>query len=60
MFLIAALGVMYYNTNTLDFTLATDRLLNNPYYNYMAVVETICLFFFFAAVGKSAQLGLHT
>lgn len=59
-FLIAALGVMYYNTNTLDFTLATDRLLNNPYYNYTAVVETICLFFFFAAVGKSAQLGLHT
>lgn len=59
-FLIAALGLMYYNTNSLDFTLATDRLLNNPYYDYSSTIEVICLFFFFAAVGKSAQLGLHT
>lgn len=59
-FLIAALGIVYYNVNTLDFILVNDRLLNNPHYDYTPTIEIICLFFFFAAVGKSAQLGLHT
>lgn len=59
-FLIAALGLLYFNANTLDFTLVNNRLLNHPYVDFSATIEIVCLFFFFAAVGKSAQLGLHT
>lgn len=56
-FLIAALGLLYFTTNTFDFGLTTTRLLeiNSPFIN-----ELICMFLFIAAVGKSAQLGLHT
>lgn len=56
-FLIAGLSLIYYNTNTLDFGLVAERLslLNDSLLN-----EFILLFLFLAAVGKSAQLGLHT
>lgn len=56
-FLIAALSLIYYNTNTFDFGAVADRIIiiDSPF-----LFELVCLFLFFAAVGKSAQLGLHT
>lgn len=56
-FLITALGLIYYTTNTFDFGLVADRMY---FVGSSSLIELVCLFLFLAAVGKSAQLGLHT
>jgi len=55
--LITALGLIYYTTNTFDFGLVADRMY---FVGSSSLIELVCLFLFLAAVGKSAQLGLHT
>jgi NADH:ubiquinone oxidoreductase subunit 5 (subunit L)/multisubunit Na+/H+ antiporter MnhA subunit len=44
------------NFNTLDFSVLCVII---PYYPE-SVLEMISIFLFFVAVGKSAQIGLHT
>lgn len=59
-FLIAALALMIAVTSTLDFVSVVDRLDLVDTVNGSFITELICLFLFLAAVGKSAQFGLHT
>lgn len=66
-FLVIALVLLFLNFKTLDITLINNLiLLKNYYFNndllftYYPISEIISFFLFFAAVAKSAQLGLHT
>jgi proton-translocating NADH-quinone oxidoreductase chain L len=65
-FLSLALVLIYLTFKSLDFAVvfSTVYTYNSFYYNLLGfdinLVDVIALFLFFGAVGKSAQLGLHT
>ena len=64
--LVLSILLTFYTFNAIDyatiFSLA-PAFLNNTFYlfNYeLNIINTICILIFFGAVGKSAQIGLHT
>lgn len=59
-FLIAALGVIVVTASTLDFVNVSNHLSVLLSEEGNSLNELVCLFLFLAAVGKSAQFGLHT
>ena len=65
-FLLLAMFVIYYTCDSLDFDIVFSMVTLIKDYNIMLglievpVIDIICLFLFFGAVGKSAQLGLHS
>jgi NADH-quinone oxidoreductase subunit L len=65
-FLLFALFGIYITFNSLDYdiTFSLAPFFTNFYFNisgnYFSVLDTICLLLFLGAMGKSAQIGLHT
>jgi NADH-ubiquinone oxidoreductase chain 5 len=65
-FLLLALFLIYYVFDTLDYSIVFSLapLLSNTnffFFNYeLCAIDCICLCLFLGAMGKSAQLGLHT
>jgi NADH:ubiquinone oxidoreductase subunit 5 (subunit L)/multisubunit Na+/H+ antiporter MnhA subunit len=61
-----AILLIFYDFKTLDFNVIFPALqvfsLNYVYvFGYhICLLDVVCLFLFLAAMGKSAQLGLHT
>jgi NADH-quinone oxidoreductase subunit L len=61
--LLLAMFTMAYSYGSLDFTTIfalTDYFESNYIYNNVHTVTLIGILLFVGAVGKSAQLGLHT
>lgn len=65
-FILLALFLIYASCNSLDYEVVfalTPFLINYNiifFGNEIAIIDLICLFLFLGAMGKSAQLGLHT
>jgi len=66
-FILLALFIIYYTCNSLDYVTIfnlCDNIFNLPILSFIGLkvftLDLICLFLFFGAMGKSAQLGLHT
>jgi len=64
--LLLAIFTIYFNFNSLNydtvFTLVPFNLENQIIVGgfHLPVIDTICVFLFLGAMGKSAQLGFHT
>ncbi len=59
--LLMAMGLIYSLTGSLDFAVVFSVInFINLTGQYQLIIDLICLFLFLGAVGKSAQLGLHT
>jgi len=62
-FLLIAISLIYRVSGTINFSNCFYFLTTQVNFTYCSTfsdIELICLFLFLAAVGKSAQLGLHT
>ena len=65
-FLLLAMFVIYYACDSLDFDVVFALITSLKEYNIflglveVSIIDIVCLFLFFGAVGKSAQLGLHS
>jgi proton-translocating NADH-quinone oxidoreductase chain L len=66
-FILLALFTIYYTFNSLDYVTVFNLSpfsRNYPLFSFngfeIFIIDIICLFLFFGAMGKSAQLGLHT
>ena len=64
--LLLAIFTIYFNFNSLNydtvFALVPFNLENQIIFGsfQVPVIDTICIFLFLGAMGKSAQLGFHT
>lgn len=64
--LLISIFLIYFIFNSLDYEIVFSLvpLLYNTFIIFgglhIPVIDLICLFLFFGAMGKSAQLGLHT
>jgi len=65
-FILLALFSIFYSFNTLDYDIVFTLvpLISNYYLIFysvkVSILDIICILLFFGAMGKSAQLGLHT
>jgi len=55
-FFLSGISIIAINCHTLDFAALSTIL---PFYP-TNIIESIAIFLFLGAVGKSAQIGLHT